>query len=285
MADNRIFRPKLLTPHRIWKVKQAWKNNRSLRWFTLTVLLVIIAVVAGSLIPLEPESIVVEKPVEKVVTKTQDAPAKFYRLSAEDGILVGRYGNALDLKGEYSKRYSDATASVSVDPEGEFGVVEVLIPKASFNPEDQARLEGDIKIVVNRFKPVESWQREGVALDETLFGDTGRGFDLLPTTRAYLAAYGEADVLLDEQEVYGNIEAMVIYSEGIRDEDGMVTKDGELYATKHKSEQFGEASDRELHIFVYRDLEDKKNFPQKNVWMEVYFEEPRVIEAPPGAKK
>jgi len=247
------------------------------------VVLILLGIIFGMVLT-QKEVVVEQQVVNKEVTKVV-IEGKTFKLSAREGYVIGRYGNALDIRGDYAKQAKQSVVLLSINIEENFGNVQITFPNARIHTEDQAFLEGELKFMVNRLTTFEEWQTSPVMLDETFFGNTKRGFDLLPTTRAYLAAFGKGDILLDDQEVYGNLNAIVMYTEGIRDENLAIKKDGKAYTTKLKEDNFADKSDRELHIFFFSDIEDKKNFPTRHVWVSLFFEDPKVISAPRGMKK
>ncbi len=106
---------------------------------------------------------------------------------------------------------------------------------------------------------IESLLNEGVTHNVYLHGDTTAGMPVLPTVFNYLATWGPADVLLDDQPFLNPYEipapqwlGHLMVTEGVRLPDGTVrTVDGQIYDPQRLTEGAIQTGDLEVHLVFH----------------------------------
>ncbi len=265
-----IWKREFLTPKQKWKLYRFWQTHRGLKILIYFIILFIAGIIIGKCItPVEIKEIVKEKPVEKVV----EVEKGLISLAAFKVNIVGAYGDNLQWRGFNIRQYN-GTMSLKVNPDNKIGSL-VIEFEGSINPDEDAILDGKLKFVMTEFSGKEDWQNGGIAKDILLFGDTGRGFEYLPKTKAELAGFGKANLYLNDQLVFDNLEAIFAYTDGIRKPNGKIAKpNGDLYNLNEKSSvEFFDAGEKEFHFMVYMDDYDRANFPNKALFINMYFED------------
>ncbi len=260
-------------------MKQFWKQNAWVRWTVWLLIALGIGFLIASFL-LEETIVEKETVVEKRVVE-EKIEERIFEISASDAYVVGRYGNGVDWDGK-DVRSVRGRGRVQVDPFNAIGQVSVKIGDASMNPEDQTHLNGEVEIVFKQFT-LEGGR--AILMETTLFGSTGKYANLYPATEALVAGFGTAEVRLDGEVVYNDLEALFFYGPGLRREDGSIkNEEGEPFRPKTALGEFVDPSDRELHVIVHSPDADTKNYPPYEAWINIFFEETQVSAHPPGTK-
>lgn len=275
--SQKVWEREFLTPHQRWRLQRFWASHPKTRALSYLLVFFVIIFVAGFIIgklTIAPEvrEIVKETPVEKIIAIN---PSLFV-LNALNPHVVGAYGDNLQWSGSNIRVYN-GTASLKVDAENKVGALTIEF-EGALNPEEDALLDGHIKIVMTEFIGAEDWQNGGIAKDIILFGDTNHGFNYLPKTKAQLAGWGRANIYLNDALAFDNLPAMFAYTDGIRKPNGKIAKaNGELYNLNEKgSVEFFDANEKELRFMTYMDYFDKSNFPNYAFFINIYFEDVQV---------
>ncbi len=276
---RKLWKHEILTPHRKWMLKRFWQAHPFVRMLTYISVFFLIGLIIGKCTArpkTEIKEVIHEKEaVEKVVTVYKN----IFILKAEKPHLVGSYGDNLQWSGSNIKIYN-GSAVLKADADNDIGSL-VIEFEGAVNPEEDALLDGNIKIVMAEFTGANKWQDNGIAKDVFLFGNTKKGFEYLPKTKAEIAGWGRASLYLNDALVLENLNAMFMYADGIRKPDGGITKpNGELYNLNEKdSIEFFDANEKELHFMMYSGDYDRANFPNNHVFINIYFEDVEVIKS------
>ncbi len=274
---QRVWKREFLTSHQRWRLQRFWVSHPKTRSLSYLLIFFVIIFVAGFIMgkfTITPDirEVIKETPVEKIVNVI---PTLFV-LDALNPHVVGAYGDNLQWSGSNIKVYN-GTATLKVDAENKVGSL-VIEFDGALNPEEDALLDGRIKIVMTEFIESEDWQNKGIAKDIILFGDTNRGFDYLPKTKAQIAGWGRANIYLNEALAFDNLPAMFAYTDGIRKPNGKIAKaNGEFYNLNEKgSVEFFDANEKELLFMTYMDIFDSANFPNYAFFVHIYFEDVQI---------
>lgn len=285
-------------PFGIWnrfRLQQYWKRNSHVRIAVYIFIALLFGLIFGKIffgndkspqnnepvyIPQEGKTTIIEKEVIKEVEKQEE----LYKINATKGYVIGNYGNNIQWDG-LKVNPIKGHAWIKIDPKEHIG--DVYADTVGFyNPHDNSILNGSLKIQFTHFKGEEEYQGNGVVEDILLFGGTGNGGDYFPATKAILAGWGRADILLDDQKFEQDLIAGFAITQGMRNENFAITGINESkYRPKYSNRMdFVDKTDRELHIWVHSRQQDNKNFPGYSFYINLYFEELDVLEVPKGRK-
>jgi hypothetical protein len=126
------------------------------------------------------------------------------------------------------------------------------------------------KIVFNRFTGKAPYQNGGIATRVYEHGDSGNGDPLYPKTWLYLAGWGTADVLKNDQVLFKDYSAHFMVMERSRDPKTHVVR----YPTK-RTLPGGETdpSRMEIDLWVRSKEANPKNFPPVETFIHLMWEE------------
>jgi len=287
-SHKKIWKRRLLTTHRVWKLKQAWKKTPALKAIVLILLVFLITWALFTAMKDTPTpEIEVQKEIETkeiILEKEVFKERPRLKIEATNPVLVGRYGNNIAWYGE-AIRTLDGKATINLDLYEEFGQIKLEIDNANLFPEEGAKLEGDFRFEFSKIEGFEDYMDNGILLNKQLFGDTGRGEDYLPKVTAFVSVWGTVNVFLEDQLLYSDLLGHFMVSEGIRRPDGTISKKGRVYQHQDSSDlSFVDPYDRELHFFIYSKEKDPNNFPQKEVFFNILFEDFDIIQKPDKLK-
>jgi hypothetical protein len=126
------------------------------------------------------------------------------------------------------------------------------------------------KIIFNRFAGKSPYQDGGIATRVYEHGDSGNGDPLYPKTWLYLAGWGTADVLKNDQMLFKDYSAHFMVMERSRDPKTHVVR----YPTK-RTLPGGETdpSGMEIDLWVRSKEANSKNFPPFETFVHLMWEE------------
>ena len=229
MAKN-IWTPHLLSPMTRHRLKK-WRKNPLVRFFTYIIIAFIIGIFVGRwTAPVEEITVIeeIEEPDTIIIEKTV---SRLWKITGEEAQIIGKYGDNMQWDGENVKSVP-GEIEINLDPENDIGKITAEIIGA-INPEDRTILDGKIEIEFKDFEETEPYMNGGIANDLILFGDTEKEGKFLPRTKAFVAAWGKATLTLNGQEVYDDLKAVFILSEGTRRYDNKVRDDNDnIYTPK-----------------------------------------------------
>lgn len=208
----------------------------------------------------------------EVKVRSPGEPGQLITYTGSDGYLVGGWGDNIRWDG-IAVNPVDGVATIKVDPANDIGSVLVDLNDVSINSEDRTFLKGDVRIEFNAFFGNEAYKDGGIAEAVELFGNTGLESVQFPRTMARLAGWGTAEVLLDGQSVYSKLPSFFMINDAIRRDDHTISLiDGTLYSPKAASTGgFSDPRRKELTLMFHSNDVDKKNKPQKSVFIHLVF--------------
>jgi hypothetical protein len=147
--------------------------------------------------------------------------------------------------------------------------------KGTINPAKGKTYTGDITIHYSIAKGGPAFREGGVADFIYLHGDTRQGPPVMPNVRAFLAAWGTADVYINGDLVYKGLDGHMMYTERSRDPNtkAIYNRDRSGFYS-HKDPANGSIVDpngRELHFVAHSMQKDMGNFPPHTVWIHLNF--------------
>ena len=217
-----IWRKPLFTKHSLWKLKQFWKRNI---WFRWVFLILVIGILISGLYFAWPEKTVeiIEKKevITRIVEKETFIETPTFTITGTEGYIVGNYGNGVQWGGKVLQKV-EGNVKINLDAK-KLGTVKVHLEGVKLNTEDQTVLkDGDIDIFFTEFEGREDWMGNGIVEGIDLFGNTKKIGKFYPEMHAYLAAFGKAEIRLGKQVAYDELDAIMLFSNGIRRADGKI---------------------------------------------------------------
>ena len=195
-------------------------------------------------------------------------------LKADSPLLIGGYGDNFNYNGSQVVPML-GKAKVILDTERDGGAMVVKL-KGTINPEKGKTYTGDITIHYAIAKGGPAFREGGVADFIYLHGDTKQGPPVMPKVRAFLAAWGSADIYVNDELVYKGMDGHMMYTERARDpKTRAVYKRDRSGFYSHKDPANGSVVDpngRELHFVAHSMQQDKGNFPPHTVWIHLNFQ-------------
>jgi hypothetical protein len=209
----------------------------------------------------------------KEVIGFEGSHAPVWHLKAGSPLLIGGYGDNFNYNGSQVIPML-GKAKVIVDTERDGGAMVVKV-KGTINPEKGKTYTGDITIHYSIAKGGPAFREGGVADFIYLHGDTKQGPPVMPKVRAFLAAWGTADVYINDELVYKGLDGHMMYTERSRDPNtkAIYNRDRSGFYS-HKDPANGSVIDpngRELHFVAHSMQKDKGNFPPHTVWIHLNF--------------
>lgn len=280
MGHKDIWKPKLFS----WKNRERLRKLRgqgvALKIIIFIVLILFLSYGASQLVSQPEQNVTVETRIETEII-TEEVARPLLKVEASNPTIIGRYGNHIQWYGREIKNVT-GTASLNLDLTDKFGQVVVTLNDTFLQTEEGAKLQGDFRIEFTTFEDIERYTSDGMATDIEVFGNTGRGADHLPLTRAYLSAFARVNMFLDNQLLYTDLIGHVLITEGMRRSDGTLsTPTGHVYQHQDAADRsFVDSDDRELQFYIYSEEKDPQNFPEKEVFLNILFEEFEVLSKP-----
>jgi len=188
---------------------------------------------------------------------------------------VGGYGDNFSYSGT---RVTPLTGEVRVllNAQRNTGTMIVTV-HGTINPEKGKRYTGEIKIVYTIAKKGPAFWESGVADFIYLHGNTKQGPPVMPKLRAFLAAWGSADVYVDGKVVYRGLDGHMMYTERTRDPKTKAIYNRNrtgFYSPKNPTNaSIAVPEEKELHFVVHSTVADKGNFPPHSVWIHPNFQD------------
>ncbi len=197
-----------------------------------------------------------------------------WSLKARDPFLIGGYGDNFSYDGSNITPMF-GKAMVKVDSKRDTGTMVVKL-KGTINPQIGKSYTGDIKIYYKIKKGGLDYKEGGVADFIYLHGDTKQGSPVMPKVRTYLAAWGSADVYVNDRLVYQNLDGHMMLTERSRDIKTRAIsnkdKSGFYNPKDPENASIADPDSRELHFVAHSSKADAKNFPPQTVWIHINFE-------------
>ena len=195
-------------------------------------------------------------------------------LKADSPLLIGGYGDNFSYNGSQVVPML-GKAKVILDSERDGGAMVVKL-KGTINPEKGKTYTGDITMHYAIAKGGPAFREGGVADFIYLHGNTKQDPPVMPKVRAFLAAWGTADIYVNDELVYKGLDGHMMYTERARDpQTRAVYKRDRSGFFSHKEPDNGMVVDpngRELHFVAHSMQQDKGNFPPHTVWIHLNFQ-------------
>ncbi|MHC4182845.1 MAG: hypothetical protein ACYSR0_05800 [Planctomycetota bacterium] len=210
--------------------------------------------------------------VEVIRFKGEHEP--LWYLEASRPLLIGGYGDNFNYDGSRVVPLI-GKAKVLLDVQRDSGTMFVSF-MGTINPEKGKSYTGKIKLYYTLDNEGPAFWEGGVADFIYLHGGTKQGPPVMPKIRSFLAAWGYADVYVNGELVYKDLDGHMMYTERSRDTKTKAiynkTRTG-FYSHKDPSNASIAAPDeRELHFVAHSMEKDKGNFPPHTVWIHLNFE-------------
>lgn len=199
--------------------------------------------------------------------------APVWHLTASSPQLIGGYGDNFNYDGSRVVPML-GKAKVILDAERDGGAMVVKV-KGTINPEKGKTYTGDITIHYAIAKDGPAYREGGVADFIYLHGETKQGPPVMPKVKSFLAAWGTADIYINDELVYRGLDGHMMYTERTRDpkSKAIYNRDRSGFYS-HKDPGNGSIFDsngRELHFVAHSMEKDKGNFPPHSVWIHLNF--------------
>ena len=284
------YRKPLLGPTQRWKIKFFLSKNPWVWILAVAVVLSLLTYTYGDLLKLPSVTLVdlsttagvktsdisaktevkqeAPKIVEKIVEKTNA-----WHLSATKALIVGGYGDNFDWEAT-RREEKNAQLNAYLNPVDDYGKL-ILTFDGKLNLDEDSHPEGHYEVRFTDFFG-EEYRDGGITEHADLFGNTRHGDPYLPPIPADIAAWGHADMYLDGQLLYKDLNALFWYGPGVYRTDGKVRKDEELYSEKHAGDPGFTEDDTEAHILITSSVVDEKNYPRTDVALHLLFEDVNV---------
>jgi hypothetical protein len=197
-----------------------------------------------------------------------------WHIKGKRPFLIGGYGDNFNYDGS---RVSPmlGKAKVAVDSVKDSGAMVVKLI-GTINPEKGKSYTGKIEIYYRITKGGPAFKEGGVADFIYLHGDTKQGPPVMPKVRTFLASWGPADIYVNGELVYKDLDGHMMYTERSRDpvSQAIYNKDKSgFYSPKKPADSsIADPNGRELHFVAHSHEKDKGNFPPHSVWIHVNFE-------------
>ncbi len=196
-----------------------------------------------------------------------------WKLEATDPLLIGGYGDNFNYDGSNTKLLS-GTAVVNVNAETNTGIIEVVF-EGTINPEANVTYTGEIKIVFDKFAEDAPFWEGGIADFVYLHGATKQGPPVMPKVITYLASWGMADVYVNGELVYENLDGHMMYTERSRDVDTFAIYNSDMTGFFSPADpgnsSIADPDEREIHFVVHDTTSDTDNFPPNAIWIHLNF--------------
>ena len=202
-----------------------------------------------------------------------------WNLRATKPLIIGGYGDNFNYDGSRVRELK-GEAIAELNTEKNTGKMEVVL-NGTINPEKGKFYTGEIQIVYRIASEGPPFWEGGVADFVLLHGNTKQGPPVMPKVRAFVAAWGEADVYVDGKLIYEGLDGHMMYTERTRDvaTRAIYSRDSSgFYSPKDPANfSIADPNGREIHFVVHSNNMDKGNFPPHNVWIHLNFEEVREV--------
>ncbi len=210
--------------------------------------------------------------------------SRHWVLEATDGLMIGGYGDNMQYEG-LDVRPGPGSISLDVDAEENTGTL-AADWTGTHTPELGVTLTGHFELELNHWMEMEPYQDGGIVEDLPIHGTTGRSTTAMPGVNAFLAGWAMCDMFLDGTQIYSLMHCHWMYTDGARGEDHrIVQSDGATaYDPSDPVNSYVDPDDRELHMVVHSIEDDPNNFPPNPLWFHINYEEPVVLDSPPGAR-
>ena len=185
-------------------------------------------------------------------------------LVMKNAVWVGVPGDYYNFNGSYT-RPTDGFAILDVDDINNDGV---FVAKVKNNSDI-------VTIVAVNFTGYDG----GVKYDVELHGTTGRGDTGLsdyPRVYAYVAAWGYADVYVNDTLTYNDLSIEVMFTRGIRSDTTRAVNESSginYFDPTDLDDVYTYTNDRELHVILHSTTSDPNNNPPFATVLNLYFEE------------
>lgn len=204
------------------------------------------------------------------------ASAANWEFTADNGFIVGGYGNNFTYDGSNARRIQGA-ARVSVNTDTNEGIIEAnVVTTDESGPIVMAKdtpLTGNIRLVMKVGQAGSRFQEF-----ENLHGDTGNEAPVMPEIFTYLAGWGPTDVYVDGKLVYENLGGHTMFSQKTRRADGTIRNGDQIYSPmlEDKKTGFVDPNATEFHFVAHTMEPDPGNFPPHTVWIHLVFQDVNV---------
>lgn len=260
-------------------MRRFWQRNNALK---IIIAILLIAMLSFLIVKffLKEEVVIVENrtilvngtdQIAEEETEETKIDNSFISVDAKEAYVIGRYGNNMQWDGKIV-RGVDGEAVVKIDKENNLANVRAEV-NGTFYPHERSRLNGTLRIEFYSYEGFEEYMEDGVIYNTELFGDTEKGQSYLPITYAHVAGWGKANVFLNDQVLYSDLLGQFMINKGIRKPDGSVKADNVVYNQDAKSDKSFMDDDTEVTFMVYSLESDDKNFPTREVFLHLVFED------------
>jgi hypothetical protein len=210
---------------------------------------------------------------EEDVLRFDGMHSPVWHLKAKKPLLIGGYGDNFNYDGS-NVIPMFGKAKVILDADKDVGTMVIKVT-GTINPEKGKTFTGEIKIFYSVTKGGPPFKENGVADFIFMHGDTKQGPPVMPKVRTFLAAWGNADVYVNGELVYKDLDGHMMYTERSRDMQtrAIYNKDRTGYYSHKSPSDFSIAApnEREIHFVAHSMEKDGGNFPPNTVWVHLNF--------------
>lgn len=193
--------------------------------------------------------------------------------------IVGGYGDNFIYDGSGYDRVN-GYITIDVDDETNTGIVFAEWRVDDWKYDDsKPSATGWMKVVWTEFVGPADFMDGGIASNLFLHGDSGQEAPVLPTVYTYSAAWGRADIYLNDEKIYDDVEAHYMVTEGTRDPVNRAVHKKDGVTVFVPAPMGGDSGDgftypqrMMTHLVLHTDVRDPDNFPPFTMFMHVNFE-------------
>jgi serine/threonine protein kinase len=221
-----------------------------------------------------------------IIETGRSAPANWsqpdpsiWELVATEPYAVGDPSERFDYEGR-TVRPGAGVLTVSVNADTNQGILSATFA-GTIEPESGRELTGLFRIEQTMFVGGNNPLREGGIGEHVLMhGLSGNETPLYPELLSYLATWGFANVYLDDELLYQGIGIHVMFSDGVRDDEGHFIRrsDGRCcFSDRAPGDGWLDPDELEISIWLFASGDYEG---ESEIWIDLYYNQVEVIEAP-----
>jgi formylglycine-generating enzyme required for sulfatase activity/tRNA A-37 threonylcarbamoyl transferase component Bud32 len=222
----------------------------------------------------------VEETGREVPESWQRPEPALWELAATEAYVVGSHEDRFGYDGT-AVRPGAGVLTVSLDAELNQGLL-VAVFEGTLEPEVGREVTGLFRIEQTSFAGGGHPLRQGgVGEHVVMHGLSGNETPLYPELLSYLATWGTADVYLDDVLLYQDLGIHVMYSDGVRDDEGHFVRrsDGRCcFSGRSPGDSWLDPDEQEISLWLFSG--PIYSGSTEGVWIDLYFNEVEALAAP-----
>jgi serine/threonine protein kinase len=212
-------------------------------------------------------------------TSWQRPDLPLWELTASEAYVVGGPDDRFAYDG-IAVRPGAGALTASLDAEMNAGSL-VATFEGTLEPEEDRQLTGVFRIEQTSFAGGANPLRQGGVGEHVLMhGLSGNETPLYPELLSYLATWGSADVYLDNELLYQDLGIHVMYSDGVRDDEGHFVRrsDGRCcFSERSPGDSWLDPDEQEISVWLFS---GPIYSGSGGVWIDLYFNQVEVLVEP-----